>query len=58
MSELKNQKYFNTLEVLKDEIRQARTRAHLAINKELTLLENWKGNTTEKTRAWLGLERY
>ena len=30
--------YFNTLKALKDEIYIARTRAHLAINKELTLL--------------------
>ncbi|OJW50194.1 MAG: hypothetical protein BGO67_02385 [Alphaproteobacteria bacterium 41-28] len=39
MSDLSNDSaYFSTLKALKDEIYKARVRAHLAINKELTLL--------------------
>ena len=38
---INNPIYFNTLKALKEEIYKARTRAHLAVNKELTLLY-WK----------------
>ncbi len=39
MSDISNDPvYFNTLKTLKEEILKARVRAHLAINKELTLL--------------------
>lgn len=49
-----NPAYFNTLKALKDEIYSARTRAHLAINKELTLLY-WKiGKEILKRKQELG----
>lgn len=46
--------YSNTLKALKDEIYQARTRAHLAINKELTLLYWRIGKEILKRKKELG----
>ena len=51
---INNPIYFNTLKALKEEIYKARTRAHLAVNKELTLLY-WKiGKEILKHKQELG----
>ncbi len=55
MSNIVNQaSYMDTLSLLKEEIRQARIRAHLSVNKELILLY-WKiGREIIKRKVELG----
>ena len=51
---INNPIYFNTLKMLKDEIYQARIHAHLAVNKELTLLYWRIGKEIQKRKQELG----